>query len=577
MAKFARATDEMKSPLTIVLGTAPAFFALVAMSIVSNILMLTSPVFMLQIYDRVLASRSIPTLVALTVLVIGLFAFYAIIEVLRGRMSTRYSEVFDEELSPKILAAAIRARLTPMSRLHDPMRDLDTMRQFYGGPGPSALLDLPWVPIYVMIVYAFHPLLGHVTVAGALIMLILMLLNEFLSQAPTRELTVEGVKRQTLAEDARQNAEAVLSMAMLNPILGRWQDTSRGFNTAFLRAADNSSFFASVTKAFRLLLQSLVLGAGAYLVIVGQVNAGIMIASSIITSRALAPIEQVVGQWRSFVAARQASRRTYELLKAAEQKPRASLLPPPRRSFSVNHLTSGPHPRLPPTIFGINFALRAGDGLGILGPSGSGKSTLVRAMVGVWPAIHGTVRLDDSELPHYDPHVLGNAVGYLPQTVELFDGTVAQNICRFRTDATMEAIMQAAELSGVHDLIASLPDGYDTQIGDRGSQLSAGQRQRIGLARAMFNEPFLIVLDEPNSNLDAEGENALARAVLNARNRGAIVAIVAHRPSAITALDKLLFLQAGRQVRFGTKEEVLQQIAPQTAQVANKTEGASNG
>jgi ATP-binding cassette, subfamily C, bacterial PrsD len=550
-------------------------FSVFFLSLVSNLLMLTGPLFMLQVYDRVLASRSVPTLFALALLMIGLYAFYALIELVRSRMAIRFAGMVEEALSGKLFRASVRMRLSPSgAQQPDPVRDLDSIRQFVGGQGPLALLDLPWMPVYLAIVFVFHPMLGWIATSGGLIITVLLVINELLSRRPSQETTTAAGKRHLLTENARINAESVLAMGMLSNVSLRWDIAARALASTQQKEADRIALYSSVTKSFRFLLQSIVLAAGAYLVIQGQMTAGLMIAASIVTSRALAPVEQIVGQWRGFIAARQAFRRIRVVLAGSNTPVRETQLPAPTRGLTLTQVATGPERQKRPLVAGINFELRAGEGLGILGLSGAGKSSMARALVGLWPILQGEIRLDGSELAHYDPEVLGASIGYLPQTVDLFDGTVAENISRFDAHPTPEAIFAAAKAAQTHELITSLPNGYDTRIGERGAVLSAGQRQRIGLARALYKNPFLIVLDEPNSNLDGEGDSALSAALMAAKARGAIVIVVAHRPSAIVAADKLLFLQNGRQTAFGPKDEILRTLTQTPATVADIRPGA---
>ena len=541
--------------------------ALLLVSLVSNLLMLTGPLFMLQVYDRVLASRSIPTLVALTLLVAAVYAFYAGLELLRARMATRFSGALEQAIAGDVLQATVRARRTAAGNRPDPIRDLDSIRQFVGSQGPLALFDLPWLPIYLLIVFLFHPLLGWLATGGAVLVTTLLVVNERLATRPAEAMTRALTRRQSFTDDARANAEPVLAMGMLGDITRRWLGAANELSAAQYRAGDAAALYSSVTKAFRFLLQSLVLAAGAYLVIRGELSAGLMIAASVVTSRALSPVEQIVGQWRGLTAARQALRRTEALLASVEEPARQLELPIPQLSLDVRHLAAGPDSQRPPLVSGISFSLLAGEAMGVLGLSGSGKSSLARAIVGIWPLLNGEVRLDGSEFGHFDPERLGRSIGYLPQVVDLFDGTVAENISRFRPDATSAAVLEAARLAQVHELIIGLENGYETRLGERGATLSAGQRQRIGLARALYGDPFLIVLDEPNSNLDFAGDTALTAALDSAKQRGAILVIVAHRPSAIAVADKLLYLQNGRQLAFGNKDEVLRRIT-QPAQLA---------
>lgn len=534
--------------------------ALLMLSLVGNLLMLTGPLFMLQVYDRVLASRSVPTLVALTGLIIVLYAFSALLDALRTRMAVRIGGAIDANWSPRVFRAVLRARLVNSDKGPDPVRDLDTVRQFTASGGPLVVLDLPWLPLYLFLVFLLHPLLGILCSVGALVISGVAVASEVLLRAPGRAATIAGVKRQQLDDDSRANAEAVRAMGMMNEIGTLWRARNGELADMQQHQADQSSIFSSATKAFRYFLQSAVLAVGAFLVIQGEVTGGVMIGASMISARALAPIETLVSQWRPMLAARDALTRLRALLKVENDAAPDVALPLPANRLTVTGVATGPTRQMGPLVQGITFELEKGDGMGILGLSGSGKSSLIRAILGIWPLTRGEVRLDGAAIWQYDPERLGKAIGYLPQVVDLFTGTIAQNIARFRSDASSEAIIEAARAARVHDLILSFPQGYDTPVGELGSHLSAGQRQRIGLARALFGNPFLIVLDEPNSNLDAIGDEALTASILAARARGAIVIVVAHRPSAIASVNKLLYLQNGMQVKFGPKAEVLREI-----------------
>lgn len=544
------------------------FIALGSISFVSNLLMLTGPLFMLQVYDRVLASRSVPTLLVLAALVCALFAFYAFLDALRGRMAARLANVLDSQISGRLFSAAVHFKLVANApRTADPLRDGDTIRQFVASPAPLALLDLPWMPVYLLVVFLFHVWLGWLAVGGCVVITALMIVNERLARKPSQDANGEQFLRQKQTDAVRLNAESVVAMGMLDDLRTRWVGQTEKMLSAQQIGADRATFFSSTTKGLRFLLQSAVLALGAYLVIRGEVTAGLMIAASIVTSRALAPVEQVVGQWRAFVGARQAWSRIQKILSVKEAPQREVNLPLPTHSLSVKALAAAPQGHKTPIITGLQFDLEAGDGLGIVGPSGSGKSSLARALVGVWPSLVGEARFDGALLSHYTPAQLGEMIGYLPQRVELFDGTVAENIARFRRDASSEAIIAAATAAGVHDLISSLPDGYNSRVGEQGDLLSAGQRQRIGLARTLYGNPFLVVLDEPNANLDSDGDAALTDAIHQARNRGSVVIVIAHRPSAIAAIDKVLYMQGGRQIAYGPKNEVLQQVMQSGANV----------
>jgi ATP-binding cassette subfamily C protein PrsD len=560
------------NPLSDLLKAAPGpIGVLFGLSVISNLLMLTGSIFMLQVYDRVLPSRSMPTLIALTTLVVLLFAFYALIEWLRARIAARLGALIDERFSVKLFEASVRLRLQPEAGLgSDPVRDMDSLRQFVSGMGPISLLDLPWMPIYLGLAFVLHPLLGWLATGGAVAITTLLVVNELTSRRPARSTAIASIQRNALTDGARSNAEAIMAMGMLGAVSERWAQSSALMVRSQQVASDYVAFFASTTKGFRFLLQSVVLAAGAYLVIEGQITAGLMIATSILTSRALAPVEMVVAHWRGFVAARQATTRIREALARSAVSSRSTQLPLPTRTLSVAGLATAPDLRMRPLASGVDFRLEAGDGLGIIGMSGSGKSSVARAITGIWPVLGGEIRLDGSERQHFDPAALGRSVGYMPQNVELLDGTVAENICRFGSIGDVDGILGAARAAGVHELITSLPDGYDTRVGDGGSVLSAGQRQRIGLARALYGDPFLIVLDEPNSNLDSEGDGALTRALIAARERGAIIVVIAHRPSAIMAVNKLLFMQEGRQFAFGDKERVLRETTRQPTVVETR-------
>lgn len=541
--------------------------SLFIISLVSNLLMLAGPLFMLQIYDRVLSSRSLPTLTAFVVIIIAVYIFYAFIETMRSRMALRLANLVDHSVGQKLFEASVRLKLTSgQANQMDPVRDGDNLRTFLAGSGPLALLDLPWVPVYLAVVFIIHPLLGWLAVAGALVITILMIVNEFVLRKPSKDSNSAINARQRQTDDSRANAETVVAMGMLADVGRRWRQRTGDMLATQRTTTDRATFFSSVTKAVRLLLQSLVLGLGAYLVIQGDMTGGLMIAASVVTSRALAPIEQTIAQWKQFITARQAWDRIKRFLSAVPDRSRETMLPLPKGTLSVRGLAAAPPGMTTPLISGITFELSAGDGMGVLGLSGSGKSSLARTLCGVWTPGAGEIRLDGSLLQHYDPSQIGKIIGYLPQRADLFDGSVAENIARFQADASSDDVIAAARLANVHDLISSLPNGYDTPVGSNGENLSAGQRQRVGLARALYGNPFLLVLDEPNANLDAEGDAALTDSIRAVRERGGIVIVVAHRPSAVIAVDKLLFMKGGRQVVFGPKNDVLKQITGDNVQ-----------
>lgn len=539
-----------------------AFIGVGAISSMVNLLYLTGSIFMLEIYDRVLPSRSVPTLVGLLILAAGLYAGQGILDLLRGRILVRIGTSLDETLNRRVFDTVARLPLTALGRGEglQPLRDLDSVRAFLSGSGPSALFDLPWLPFYLAICFAFHTLIGLTALAGAVILVVLTILTEALTRAPLRNATGQAVRRSDLAAAARRNAEVLVAMGMTGRLAERWASANAAYLAANQRASDVAGSLGAVAKVLRMMLQSAVLGVGAWLVINQQATAGIIIAGSILSARALAPVDLAIANWKGFVAARQSWQRLNALLRSLPPRETPTRLQDPRERMAVEAVSIAPPGQQKIVVQDVSFALRAGAGLGIIGPSGSGKSTLLRALVGVWQPARGKVTLDSAALDQWSSEELGRHIGYLPQDVELFAGTIAQNICRFDPDASAEAIIDAAKKAGVHDLIVGMAQGYDTPVGDNGSVLSAGQAQRVALARALYGDPFLIVLDEPNSNLDSDGDEALTRAVRAARERGAIVIVVAHRPVGIEGLDQLLMMREGRVQAFGPKDAVLAQV-----------------
>ncbi len=540
-------------------STRRAFFGVAGLSAVTNLLMLTGPLFMMQVYDRVLASRSVPTLVALSVLALGLYLFLGLLEILRARVLTQIGQRLEEQLGGPTFDAVLKLplRMSKKEAISQPLRDLDQIRQFMAGQGPIAICDMPWLPVYMAILFLFHAYLGWLAVAGAVFLIALTLISEFVLRAPMQRLAQLGSMRAEFIEAGRRNAEALRAMGMANAYSAKWHTANEDYVNVQRRTSDATSSFGTTSKIFRLALQSAVLALGAWLAIYQLASPGAMIAASILTSRALAPIEQAIGQWRGFVNARQARRRLEDVLGTFAEGREPMPLPAPKRSLDVSGLAVLAPGTPAPLVRDISFQLSAGQGLGIIGPSGSGKSTLARALVGIWPPARGTIRLDGAELNNWDPEAIGASIGYLPQGVELFDGTIAENISRFADNASPGAIIEAATQAGVHELVLSMPEGYDTRIGAAGAILSAGQRQRIGLARALYGKPFLILLDEPNASLDAEGEAGLTSAIITAREAGSIVIVIAHRPNALAAVDQVLVMAKGGMVAFGPRDEVL--------------------
>ncbi|WP_176762453.1 type I secretion system permease/ATPase [Pelagibacterium luteolum] len=544
------------------------FVVLVGMSAISNILMLAGPIFMLQIYDRVLTSRSIPTLVVLTAMVCFLYLYYAVIEALRSRMMMRIAAVIDLRIAPALFSAMAKtASAGGAAGGPDAVRDGDTLRGFLSGSGPLALLDLPWLPAYLAIIFVMHPDLGWLATIGALVILVLMLINEFATRGPTAALGEASMRRQRFLDGVRANGDAVNVMGMVGPLQGQRKFHQQSVLSALALATDRGSAVSSLIRGLRYLLQSGVLALGALLVIEGQLSPGLMIAASIITARALAPVDQLVGQWRGLLMARQALARIRAVLASDKRGAGLGQMPVPAKAIVVQNLASGPKGSRVPLVTGLQFELKAGDGMGIVGPTASGKSGVAKSMVGLWSGMLGTLRLDGAAIESFPPEQLGGIVGYLPQAFGLLDGSIGDNIARFSASPDTNAIIAAAQLVGVHEMIVSLPDKYDTRIEDAGERLSLGQRQRIGIARAFYGDPFLIVLDEPHAHLDADGDIALTRAIRAARERGAIVVVAANRPGALEAMDKVLVLQKGRQIAFGPKEQVLAPPAKPVATV----------
>ncbi len=547
----------------IVAALRPVLVALVLTSALINILMLTSPLFMLQVYDRVLPSRSMPTLVGLCMLAAVMIAFLGLLEVLRARVLSRIGQYVDEELSPRVFALLLQRdqRSGPRGDATQCVRDLDNLRGFASGNALSALFDLPWMGIYVAVCFLFHPMMGWAVLAGVVALCLLAFLTEAVLRRPTERAFDAANSRRAFADTMKRNAGLLQALGMHGVMVERWDVANGAARDAQLRSADIACALSSVLRTFRMLLQSALLALGATLVIDHEATAGVMLAATILTVRALSPVELLIANWKALIGARQSLQRLGEALAALPRAGERTPLPAPSRSLRVTSLSLLAAGREAPVLFDVSFTLEAGSALGVIGPSGSGKSSLARALVGLWPAARGIIRLDGAELNQWSTDALGASIGYLPQDVELLPGTVAQNIARFRKEDACQ-LLAAADQAGVHDMILRLPNGYETQVGEGGALLSGGQRQRIALARALYGDPFLLVLDEPNSNLDAEGEAALTSAIQRVRGRGGVVIVVAHRPSALVAVDKVMIVNEGRVQAFGAHDAVLPQLAP---------------
>ncbi len=538
-----------------------AFYSIGAFSFFTNLLMLTGPLYMLQVYDRVLASGSVPTLIALSILVVLMYGFMGVLEFIRTRMLVRIGVRLDEQLGDKTFDAVQQhaIRRTPNVG-SQPVRDLDTIRQFISGPGPLAFFDVPWMPVYLGVIFLLHPWLGYFALASAVILFSYAILNEVITRKPAARANETAMISNAWTEESRRNAEVIGAMGMSGAVRGRWQELHSAALQDGTHASDRAGMIATLSKVTRMVLQSGMLGLGAFLAVMQQISPGTMIAGTIIMSRALSPIDQAINHWRAFLGARKAYARLKLVLDGAPQKEQPMELPRPEGRFLVESLILRAPGVDKPLLRGIEFALEPGEALGVLGPSGAGKSTLARALIGVWPPAGGAVRLDGAKLEQWNESQIGQYMGYLPQTVELFSATIEQNIARFQPDASPEKIVEAAKMADVHEMILRLPEGYGTQIGEGGAALSAGQRQRIGLARALYGNPVFVVLDEPNSNLDAEGEAAVIRAISAMKKAGTTVVVIAHRPSAISVVDKIIFIKEGVQLAFGPRDEVLEKI-----------------
>ncbi|WP_375204436.1 type I secretion system permease/ATPase [Hyphococcus sp.] len=527
-----------------------------------NLLMLTGPLYMLQIYDRVISSRSYETLAVLTFLTFGLFAGMAILDFARSALLSRAGEAFEDKLQDAAFDISMDAGRAGVRSAEQPIKDLRQIRQFVASPALTAIFDAPFTPFFLLLVFLMHWLLGIVATIGLLILLALAFINERASREANASAAVKAAGADQIAFASIRNAAAADAMGMRERLRNRWRAQSSSASDNALQATDTIGGLTAATKAIRLFLQSAILGTGALLAIQGAVTPGVMIAASIIAGRALAPVEVVTSHWRQFALTGVAFKRLQGFMDIVKEKVQRTELPAPEGALSVEKLFCKPGSVQKPVLKGVTFNLAAGEALGVIGPSAAGKSTLARAIVGVEPAISGEIRLDEGNIAHWDQTALGAFIGFLPQEVELFDGTAAENIARFHEKADDEAIVAAAKAAGAHEMILGLADCYETRIGDGGRQLSAGQRQRLGLARALYGDPKLIVLDEPNANLDSEGEAALVKAMQGAKARGATIIIVAHRPSAIAFVDKLLLLVEGEVRAMGPRDEILKKIAP---------------
>jgi len=537
------------------------FAAVFVFSILVNALMLTGPVFMLQLYERVLPAQSGATLVVLFALVGFLYAIMAVLDHVRGRLMARVGARFQSRYDAPVLAATLRGH--PHAAGDDPppgQRDLETVQRVLGAPVAVAPFDLVWTPVFLGLIFLFHPELGALALIGTLVLVALALGNSAALVAPMRRAQRAGERADSLGARLVREGEVVRALGMAGHGLSRWYGLREAGLQAIMQASDRGGLFTSLTKAFRLFLQSAMLAMGGWLVLRAELSAGAMIAGSIILGRALAPVEQLVGQWGLLAAAAESMTRLRALLARTPPQEERLALPRPRPALEVSALAVVPPGAGLPTLRGVEFRLQPGQALGVIGASGAGKSTLARALLGLWPPVAGKVRLDGVALDHFAPDVLGRWLGYLPQHVAFFPGTIAQNIARLTPDADPAAVIRAAERAGAHQMILRLPRGYETELGHAVAGLSGGQMQRIALARALYGDPVLLVLDEPNAHLDLDGANALNAAIRSQKQAGGAVIVMAHRPAAILECDCLLMLDAGQQVAFGPRDTVLRRV-----------------
>lgn len=558
MKNFLKPKNEIEQALLTFKST---FITVGCFSAISNLLMLAPSLYMLQVYDRVLQSRNEITLLMLTLLMLGAYAILSLLELTRSFVLVRVGARFDMELNKRVYTAAFEQNLKKSGgNAGQALQDLTNIRQFLTGNALFAFFDAPWFPIYLIVIFFFEPSLGVFALCGTAVLVLLAYINERVTRQPLAEANTMAIASNTVATNNLRNAEVIESMGMLPNLIGRWFKLHGKFLHLQAEASEKAGKVSAVTKFVQTSLQSLVLGFGALLAVEGKITPGMMIAASILVGRALAPVQQVIGVWKTFGSTRSAYQRLSALLELNPARPAGMPLPKPTGAIHVENVTAMPPGTQATVLRSLNFGINAGDVLGVIGPSGSGKSTLARLLVGVWPAALGKVRLDGADIYQWNKAELGPHIGYLPQDIELFGGTVSDNIARFG-EADAEKVVLAAKRAGVHDMILHLPKGYDTMLGDGGAGLSGGQKQRLGLARAMYGDPSLLVLDEPNSNLDDVGEAALLQAINDLRQRGKTIVLITHRTSVIGATNKLLVISEGTLSMFGPTRDVLNALA----------------
>lgn len=524
-----------------------------------NLLMLTGPLFMLQVYDRVLSSRSTATLLALFGLVVFLYSLMGFLDHVRGRVLARVGAGFQAALDRRVFDAVLRQAENADQRARPAtgLRDLSSIQSLLASPALTALIDLPWAPAFLALLFIFHPMMGWFALAGGTVLFVLAFASQRTSNTAMADARQHAARADSRTADMRKSIETIQGLGMKEPLTNDWSEVRTNALRSRILAADKRGRLAATTKAFRLLLQSGILALGAWLVLRGELTAGAMIAGSILLGRALAPVEQTVAQWGAFQAAAQGWRSLRNILSTTPPRPLPMRLPAPQSRMEVKGLAVAPAGVTKPLLMGVSFDVQPGEAVAVIGPSAAGKSTLAKALTGVWPTRAGEIRLGGAELHQYAPDRLGRLLGYLPQDVVLFPGTVAQNVARFDPDADPDDVVKAAQAAGAHDLILSLPNGYDTMITDAGSLLSGGQRQRVGLARALFGDPAVLILDEPNSSLDDSGVRSLNQAITDAKAAGRAVLIISHRPSALAQCERVLLIDKGKMRAFGPRQEIM--------------------
>ena len=561
--------SELKKSL---LSAKKSFIMVGLFSMFINILMLVPPLYMLQLYDRVLGSRSQDTLIMLTLIVVVLFITMGLLEVVRSRVLVRVGNKLDSMLSQRIFDSLFELeRKAPGRSSSMPLNDLTQVRQFMTGNGLFAFFDAPWMPIYIIVLFIFHPAFGFFAIFAAIVLVGITVANEYSTKEKLAEANNLSRASTIYVDSNIRNAEVVNAMGMRNNISKVWADKYYGFLNAQNIASDSAGVWSNLSKSLRVMFQSLILGLGAYLAINMEVTPGMMIAASIIMGRALAPLDLIIGSWKGFSSARSSYERIEGLLNDFPKDKEYMQLPAPKGEITLENVVVIPPSGTVPSLKGISMKIEKGDVVGIIGPSAAGKSSLARVMLGLWPLSNGVARIDKADISQWDREDLGQYVGYLPQDIELFEGTVSQNIARFG-EVEPEKVVEAATKAGVHEMILKLNEGYDTKIGPGGASLSGGQRQRIGLARALYNNPVFVVLDEPNSNLDDVGEAALVEAIKTLRAGGTTVVIITHRTNVLQATNKLALINNGVLELYGNTNDVLNAIAQKQQAAAGQAQ-----